>query len=491
LPFQTRLRLDFDGVSRYDVPGASKSKGNVSVPAVSEIHQAAGLRGGEREVKPLSMWGGDTLVYRSVIALAVAGLPLAAAANWLSRGSIWGPQLTLAAALFAGALVCYLLSRRGMQDTAAALLVGVLWSAATIFAFGSGFGLHSSVIFLYLPCLLYTELFFGMLFASAELALTLAALLLMYWAEARGSIDGLKAFNEHSSTLNYLIGVIATCVGTLVVGVVYHRRVAREAARVVAEAEQRRRAMEQAQLAQAQLETAHAQLQALHGSLAAKERASAEEMARLRRDIDLFHDVVAKDFPASLKALRATLAAPDDHTEARLQREIGRMEAVAGALDELGRHQLPPLKRAPIDLSLLAQETAGKLRATQDYARVRFDIDPHLQADGDRTLVAALLRHLIKRAARACQAERDPLVHVGGGSHDGHAVFFVSDNGPGMDAARHEQLFRPFERGRTEDDTVDIGIVSARRIVERHGGELAVESAPDRGTTFYFSLPPG
>jgi signal transduction histidine kinase len=437
------------------------------------------------------MWGGDTLVYRAVIVLAVAALPLAAIANWLAHGTLWGPQLTLAAALFAGALACYLLSHRGMQDTAAALLVGVIWSAATIFAFGSGFGLHSSVIFLYLPCLLYTELFFGLAFASAELALTLAALLLMYWAEARGSIGGLQAFNEHSSVLNYLIGVIATCIGTLIVGVVYHRRVAREAARVVAEAEQRRRAMEQAQLAQAQLETAHAQLQALHGDLAMKERASAEEIARLKRDIDLFHDVVSKDFPASLKALRHALGAPDDHTEARLQREIGRMEAVAGALVELGRHNLPPLKRAPVDLSLLAHETIGKLRAAQDCGRTRFDIDPHLQAAGDRALIASLLRHLIKRAVRACQAEREPLVHLGSGSHEGEAVFFVSDNGPGMDTLQREQLFRPFERGRTEENTVDIGIVSARRIVERHGGELAVESAPDRGTTFYFSLPPG
>ena len=465
------------------------ARGNALAPAISETEPGASLSAASHPVTPLSMWGGDTLVYRSIIALAVAAIPVVALANWFAHGSPWSPQIALAAVLLAVACVCYTLSRRGMQDTAAALLIGVIWSVSTIFAFATGFGMHSSVIYLYLPCMLYTVLFFGVTFATIELALTVAVLLLMYWAEEHGTIGGLSAFTERSSNLSFIVGIIVTCVGTLVAGVVYHRRVLRESARVVREAEQRRLAMERAQLAQAQVETAHAQLQALNAHLGLRARASDEEIARMRRDIDLVHDVVSKDFPASLKALREALAAPGDDTDARLQREIGRMEAVTAALEELGRHNLPPLKRTPIDVSVVAQEVVRNLRAAQDFARVRFDVDPHLQADGDRHLVAALLRHLVKRAAKACRAEPDPLVNVGSGSHEGQQVFFVSDNGPGMDAAQREKLFRPFERGRAEDHSVDIGIVSARRIVERHGGVLAVESAPERGTTFYFSLP--
>lgn len=461
------------------------------MPAVSETEQASDFpRGSVREVTPLSLWGGDTLVYRSIIALAIAALPLVGLANWLAHGTPWGSQLTLAAALFAGALVCYALSRRGMQDTAAALLIGIIWSAATIFAFGTEFGMHSAVIYLYLPCMLYSVLFFGVTVAAIELALTIAALLLMYWAEERGAIGGLRAFTEHSSNLNFLIGIIVTCIGTLVVGVVYHRRVEREAARVVAEAEQRRLAMERAQVAQAQVETAHAKLQELHAELAQRGKYRDLEMARAKRDIDLFHDVVSKDLPASLRALREALAAPDEQTEVRLQREIGRIEAVVGALEELGRHGQPALQRAPVSLSALAQDEVRHLRAGREFARVRFDVVAGLHADGDRQLLAALLRHLVKRAARACQSEPEPLVHVGGGSIEGRAVFFVRDNGPGTDAARREQLFRPFERSSAADDTVDIGIVSARRIVERHGGELIIDSAPGQGTTIFYSLPP-
>jgi signal transduction histidine kinase len=461
------------------------------MPAGLDTQQVAGIqRSNAREVTPLSIWGDDTLVYRSIIALAAGAVPLIALGNWLAHGTPWGSQLVVAAVLLAGAVICYALSRRGMQDTAAALLIGIIWLAATIFAFATEFGLHSSAIYLYLPCLLYTVLFFGVAIASIELALTLAALLLMYWAEQSGSIGGLRAFNEHSSNLVFLTGIVVTCIGTFTVGLVYHRRVASESARVVTEAGERRVAMEQAQLAQAQLETANARLQALNGELAAQARSHEQEIVRAKRDIDLYHDVISRDLPASLQALRAALAAPDHGTEARLQREIGHIAAVTGALDELGRSGEPPPRREPIDLSVLAREVAGQLRGRSRYARVRFDIGTSLHAQGDRKLVAALLGHLIKRAATACLAELEPVVQVGGGSLEGRAVFYVRDNGPGMDEAQREKMFRPFERAGTQEDTVDIGIVSARRIAERHGGELFVDSAPGKGSTFFFTLCP-
>lgn len=461
--------------------------------AASETQQAAKFpRGIAREVTPLSLWGGDTLVYRSIIALAIAALPLIGLANWLAHGTPWGPQLILAAAMFAGALVCYALSRRGMQDTAAALMIGVIWLGATIFALGTEFGIHSSVIYLYLPCLLYGVLFFGVTFASIELVLTIAALLLMYWAEERGAIGGLRAFTEHSSNLNYLIGIVATSIGTLAAGVVYHRRVASEAARVVAGSQQLRLAMEHSHGVQSQLQTAHAKLQQMNDALAERGRFRDLEMARAKRDIDLYHDVVSKDIPASLRVLREAIANPDEQTETRLQRELGRIESVVDALEELGRHGLPDLQRAPVDLSALAREDVQRLGKEHDLGRARFDIDTGMQAQGDRRLLAALLRHLVKRAACACRAESEPQVRIGSGSLEGRAVYFVRDNGPGMKSAQRDKLFRPFERNGTrdgsQDDTVDIGIVSARRIVERHGGELTIDSQPGRGTTIFFSL---
>jgi signal transduction histidine kinase len=439
-------------------------------------------------VTPLSLWGGDTLIYRSVIALSCVALPLIAGVNWLLRGTVSWPQLALAAALLATGLLCYWLSRIGKRDIAAAMLIGMVWIAATIYAIESGYGMHSAAIFMYLPCALYSALFFGLLLASIEVGLTIAMLVLMYLAEESGRLGGAAAFVANGTNFNFLLGVIITTIGTLIAGVVYHRRVEREAARVVAEAGERRIAMEQAQLAQAQLETANARLQALNAEICAQARKHEQETVRARRDLDLYHDVLSKDLPRALQASRAILAAKDANSDALLLQEIGHMESVIGALGELGRSTAPPLQRAPVDLSALARDAIKQLRAGGRYTGVLFDVDATLRVEGDRQLLAALLRHLLKRSASACQREPEPQVHVGTGSREGRRVYFVLDNGPGLDEAQLAKLFRPFARSGSEDDTVDIGIVSARRIVEGHGGELHVDTAPGRGTMYYFTL---
>jgi signal transduction histidine kinase len=457
--------------------------------AATRSEQAAALpRGIAREATRIGASGGDVLIYKSIAILAGIALPVIAGVNFYLRGTVSWPQLTLSGCLLASALVCWVLSRSGRRDIAAALLIGFLWTATTVYAFESGYGMHSAVVFVYLPCVLYTALFFGLPIATAELALTVAALVLMYFAEEAGRLGGAALFARQGTNFNFLLGVILTAAGTLIVSLVYHRRLERDADHVAAEAEQRRIALEQVQLTSAQLETANAKLQALNAELAEHGRQHEEVSARARRDLDLYHDVVAKDLPASIKALRAALVSPDETTEARLQKEIGRMEAVVGALGELRGHAEPALERAQVDLSTLASNEARALRGRAHYARVRVDVDPGMRAKGDVQQVTALLHHLVKRAAHACRGEPDATVHVGTASLEGRPVFFVRDNGPGMDAAQRDKLFRPFEREGGLENTVDIGLVSARRIAERHGGELFVESAPGRGTTFFFTL---
>jgi signal transduction histidine kinase len=454
--------------------------------SAEETPQVAGYpRGIAWAATPLGLTGGDIIIYKSIAVLAGIALPLIAGANWYLRGTVSWPQLAVTGALLASALLCWALSRSGRREIAAALLIGLLWSSTTIYAFESGYGMHSAVVFVYLPCVLYTALFFGLPIATAELALTVAALVLMYFAEEGGRIGGAREFARQGTNFNFLLGVILTAAGTLIVSLVYHRRIERDAADLARESEQRRQAMELAQLSGAQLATANARLQALNTELAEGSRLHAQASARARRDLDLYHDVIAKDLPASLDALRAAIAAPGADVEARLLREIDRMQTVVGALAELRGQAEPALEHAHVDLSALAHNEARHLRSRDRYARVRVDVDPGMRVRGDRLQIVALLHHLMKSAAVACQSEPNALVHVGSATLEGRPVYFVRDNGPGMDQAQCDRMFRPFERS-SPDDTVDIGIVSARRIAERHGGELFADSAPGRGTTFYF-----
>ena len=79
------------------------------------------------------------------------------------------------------------------------------------------------------------------------------------------------------------------------------------------------------------------------------------------------------------------------------------------------------------------------------------------------------------------------------GAEDGPpAVYFVRDDGAGFDMARAQELFAPFRRlhDAREFGGVGIGLASARRVVERHGGRIWAESAPGEGAVFRFTLGP-
>ena len=70
-------------------------------------------------------------------------------------------------------------------------------------------------------------------------------------------------------------------------------------------------------------------------------------------------------------------------------------------------------------------------------------------------------------------------------------VFYVKDNGKGIDPEFHEDIFRMFKRLQKSSDTEEgtgVGLTFVKKIVERHGGRIWLESELGKGTTFYFTL---
>jgi signal transduction histidine kinase len=121
---------------------------------------------------------------------------------------------------------------------------------------------------------------------------------------------------------------------------------------------------------------------------------------------------------------------------------------------------------------------------------------------GDPQRVVQLLTNLISNALKY-NSNPEPAVVVGqstlkphsapdiNGLEIEHATIFVRDNGIGIDPQYHEQIFRIFRRlHRREDyDGTGAGLAICKKIVEAHGGKIWVESAPGKGSTFYFTLP--
>jgi signal transduction histidine kinase len=163
------------------------------------------------------------------------------------------------------------------------------------------------------------------------------------------------------------------------------------------------------------------------------------------------------------------------------------MEELIGGLLELSRIGQAGMERQPVDLTRMAREVGEALCASDTARVVAIEVQEGLRTQGDACLLHTLLDNLLGNAWKF-SAGRNPARITIGQEADG--TFFVRDNGAGFDMEQAGTLFAPFKRlhdGR-QFPGLGIGLASARRVVERHGGRIWAESEPDRGSTFFFTL---
>jgi signal transduction histidine kinase len=104
--------------------------------------------------------------------------------------------------------------------------------------------------------------------------------------------------------------------------------------------------------------------------------------------------------------------------------------------------------------------------------------------------VVQLFQNLLANAIKFCP-HRTPSIRVEGRRERGCAIVTVSDNGIGIDPAHYERIFQIFQRlhGRGEFAGTGVGLAVCKRIMERHGGTIELESKRDEGTTFRLEFP--
>jgi signal transduction histidine kinase len=108
----------------------------------------------------------------------------------------------------------------------------------------------------------------------------------------------------------------------------------------------------------------------------------------------------------------------------------------------------------------------------------------------DHGMLVRLFQNLISNALKFCKAER-PIVRIQAELRGGEWIFSVADNGIGIEAQYKDRIFMIFQRlhKQSEYPGTGIGLAVCKRIVERNGGRIWLESEPGKGTTFFFTLP--
>lgn len=261
---------------------------------------------------------------------------------------------------------------------------------------------------------------------------------------------------------------------------------------------------------------AEEELQRLNRELEARVDARTEELASANRrlsesvaEMEAFTYSVSHDLRGPLRALdgfsQAVLEDYGDQLDDSGRDYLNRIRAAAQrlgslmddllALSRVGRKSV---RYESVDLGALARRTMDGLRDMHPERQVELTVHPELEVRASPNLMAILLENLLANAVKFTRGREPARIELmrlepddwPGEAPDGSA-FAVRDNGVGFDPEFTDQLFLPFQRLHppSEFRGNGVGLATVRRIVEKHGGQVAARGKPDRGATFYFSIP--
>lgn len=159
------------------------------------------------------------------------------------------------------------------------------------------------------------------------------------------------------------------------------------------------------------------------------------------------------------------------------------------AYSRVGTRGKPP---APTDLTEVLKDAEANLYQAIGESGAVITHDPLPVVSGDQVQLTQLFQNLLVNAIRF-RNEAAPRIHVSAQAREEDWLLSVKDNGIGIAPEHQERIFAVFQRlhGRGEYPGTGIGLALCKKIVERHGGHIWVESAPGRGSTFYFNIPGG
>lgn len=145
----------------------------------------------------------------------------------------------------------------------------------------------------------------------------------------------------------------------------------------------------------------------------------------------------------------------------------------------------------PTNTEEIVEYTLSSLKTLieDNDAKITYDKLPKVNADSGQVL--RLFQNLVENGIKFRQYAVQPKIHISCEENENEYVFSVADNGIGIEEQYFNRIFTIFQRLHTKEEYEGsgIGLSVAKRIVERHGGRIWVESEPDVGSTFYFTLP--
>ena len=236
-------------------------------------------------------------------------------------------------------------------------------------------------------------------------------------------------------------------------------------------------------------------------SMAEAIAAAQQNMERANADLASFSYSVSHDLRAPVRAINGYSQMIEEDYATSLddegRRYLGTVRSEARRMGHLiddllafSRLTVTPLTRSDVDMTALAEDVINDLRRDGADA-TEFQIGELPPALGDRSLLRQVFVNLLTNAVKFSRHAERPRIEVRAELNDRELVYLVRDNGVGFDMAYAGKLFGVFQRLHKFDEFegTGVGLAIVQRVIARHGGRVWAEAEPQRGATFFFTLP--
>ncbi|MHA2392268.1 MAG: sensor histidine kinase [Promethearchaeota archaeon] len=225
-----------------------------------------------------------------------------------------------------------------------------------------------------------------------------------------------------------------------------------------------------------------------------------EDLKRSNDDLQQFAYVASHDLQEPLRAIVSFSQLLEDKYKDKLDKDgkefihlitdgAKKMNILIKDLLSYSRITTHPKPSEIVNLNLILKDTLFNLQESikESGAVVTYDIMPTLKVD--QTQFLQLFQNLISNAIKFRRKE-PPTIYIGVKEINGEWLFWVKDNGIGIESKYFDHLFNIFYRLHTKEEYpgTGIGLPICKKIVQRYGGIIWVESEIDKGSTFFFTI---